>query len=135
MWVESPRFFTEKVEITVNIYNHTPRSREVGSPISLWHAPKETWEYLVKGQKEERQRANWRYRHRRIQGNLDVGQKGWIWNTKTVTLKDKLEPWWEGPAILEDRISQSVWKVRGPDGRVWTRHADMLRPYRGQEGG
>ena len=76
----------------MDIYNHTPRSREVGSPTSLWHAPKETWEYLVEGQKEERQKANWRYRHRKIQGNLDVGQKVWIWNTKTVTLKDKLEP-------------------------------------------
>ena len=54
MWVESPKLFVEKVEIAVAIYNHTPRSREVGSPTSLWYTPKETWEYLVKDQREER---------------------------------------------------------------------------------
>ena len=50
MWVESPTFFLEKLEKAADIYNHTPHSKDVGLPVRLWHAPKETWEYLVKVQ-------------------------------------------------------------------------------------
>ena len=92
MWAESPKGFAAKVEQAVEVYNHTPRSREIGCPNQLWQASKETCRFLLKKQREERQRANWRNRFKRIKGNLVQGQRVWIWNTKTVTLKDKLEP-------------------------------------------
>ena len=110
----------------MEIYNHTPRSGETGPPAQLWHASEDIWDRLLREQREERQRANWRTRFRRAKGNLRLGQKVWIWNTKTVTLKDKLEPWWVGPGLLEGKISGSIWHVRGPEGRVWICHADML---------
>ena len=131
MWVEDPKAFAEKVERAVRVYNETPRSGTIDSPEQLWKGPEGTWEFLLNKQREERRRANWRNRYRRVKGNLNLGQRVWVWNTMTVTLRDKLESWWEGPGVLVGRISGSVWRVRGPDGKVWVRHADMLRPYRG----
>ena len=126
MWIEDPKHFSVKVEQAVEIYNHTPHSREMGTPAQLWQASEDIWDRLLKEQREERQRANWRTRFRRTKGNLRLGQKVWIWNTKTVTLKDKLEPWWVGPRLLEEKISGLIWRVRGPEGRVWIRHTNML---------
>ena len=131
MWVVHPKAFAEKVSRAVQIYNETPRSTTVGSPEQLWKGSEGTWEFLLNRQREERRRANWRNRNCRIKGNLSLGQRVWVWNTKTVTLRDKLEPWWEGPGVLVGKISGSVWRVRGSDGKVWIRHADMLRPYKG----
>ena len=90
MWAESPKYFSAKVEQAVDVYNHTPRSREIGCPENLWRASEDTWGLLLGKQKEERQKANWHNRFKRIKGNLVQGQKVWIWNTKIVTLKDKL---------------------------------------------
>ena len=92
----------------MEIYNPTPHSREMGTPAQLWEASEDIWDRLLKEQREEHQRANWRTRLRRTKGNLRLGQKVWIWNTKTVTLKDKLEPWWVDPGFLEGKISGSI---------------------------
>ena len=54
----------------------------------------------------------------------------WLWNTKIETLRDKLEPLWKGPGRLLCPITNAVWEVRGPEGKVWIRHTDMIRPYR-----
>ena len=70
-------------------------------------------------------------RHHRVRHSLEVGQRVWIWNTKTVTIRDKLEQWWEGLGELIGKIGGSVWQIRAPNGKVWIRHSDMLRPYRG----
>ena len=59
-----------------------------------------------------------------------AGDRVWLWNTKIETLKDKLEPWWKGPGQLVRPITRSVWEVRGPEGKLWVRHTDMIRPYR-----
>ena len=103
MWIEDPKHFSVKVEQAVEIYNHTPRSRETEPPTQLWHASEDIWDRLLSEQREERQRANWRTRFRRVKGNVRLGQKVWIWKTKTVTLKDKLEPWWVGLGLLEGK--------------------------------
>ena len=54
----------------------------------------------------------------------------WLWNTKIETLRDKLEPLWKGPGRLLRPITNAVWEVRGPEGKVWIRHTDMIRLYR-----
>ena len=113
MWEESPNFFTVKVEQAVDTYNDTPRSEVVGPPKELWDTSKKIWDFLLGKQREERQRANLRTRFCIVKGNLNVGQKVWIWNTKTVTLKDKLESWWEGPKKLAGKVFRSVWQCGG----------------------
>ena len=84
---------------------------------ALWNGSQKQWVALGAVQREEHRRANQRTQHRRIVGNLKKGQKVWLWNTKAVTLREKLEPWWVGPRILLDRIARLVWKVWGSDGR------------------
>lgn len=96
----------------------------------LWNGSPYVWRQLIDLQQEEHHRANEHTRGRRVKWEFNVGDRVWLWNTKTVTLKDKLDPWSKGLGRLVKRVSRSVWVVRGPYGRNLTRHTDMPRPYR-----
>ena len=141
MWAESPKYFARMVERAVDIYNDTPisspeecrqtRSSFVfGSPNQLWASSPAVWRRLHEHACQQRVKANHRTRGRRIRRTFRVGDRVWLWNTKVETLKDKLEPWWKGPGRLLRPITNAVWEVRGPEGKVWVRHTDMLCPYR-----
>ena len=58
--------------------------------------------------------------------NIQGRRLSMVWNTEVETLKDKLEPWWRGPGELIQPISNLVWEVRGPEGKLWVRHTDMI---------
>jgi len=140
MWAEEPRYFARTVERAVDIYNNTPlsspeESKETpssfvfGSPEQLWNSSQVVWSRLREHARRQREQANHRTRGRRIQRTFRAGDRVWLWNTKVETLKDKLEPWWKGPGQLIRPITTSVWEVRGPEGKLWIRHTDMIRPY------
>ena len=140
MWAEDPRYFAKTVERAVEIYNDTPlsspdESKETpssfvfGSPNQLWKGSRTVWAWLREYTRRQRAKANYRTRGRRIQRTFKTGDRVWLWNTKVVTLKDKLEPWWRGPGQLIRPITKSMWEVRGPEEKLWVRHTDMIRPY------
>ena len=141
MWAEHPRNFAGLVERAIEIYNETPMSSEevyrqtrksliFGSPNQLWASSPAVWQKLHEYAQRQRDEANRRTKGRRIRQTFQAGDRVWLWNTKTETLRDKLEPLWKGPGRLLRPITKAVWEVRGPEGRVWVRHSDMLRPYR-----
>ena len=141
MWVEQPRYFANMVQRAVEIYNETPiSSHEVckqtphsllfGSPNQLWTSPPAVWSKLHEHARRQRAKANRLTKGRRIQRTFHTGDQVWLWNTKIETLRDKLEPLWKGPGRLLRPITNAVWEVRGPEGKVWIRHTDMIRPYR-----
>ena len=140
MWAEQSRYFPSTVEQAVDIYNSTPLSsledsKETtssfvfGSPQQLWNGSRVVWDRLREYAHRQRAQANHRTRGRRIQRTFRAGDRVWLWNTKVETLKDKLEPRWKGPGQLIRPITTSVWEVRGPEGKLWVRHTDMIRPY------
>lgn len=130
MWSEKPKEFAKMVEKAVELYNDTPKSSRLGSPKRLWSSSPRMWSQLVQLQRQQREEPNRRTRGWRVARNFWVGDCVWMWDTRVQTQKDKLEPWWKGPGILVGQVSKSVWRVRGPSGKVWVRHSDMLRPYR-----
>ena len=141
MRAEDPRNFADIVRRAVEIYNETPMSsKEVcrrtlksltfGSPNQLWASSPAVWRRLHEYARRQRDEANRCTRGRRIRRTFKIGDRVWLWNTKTETLRDKLEPFWKGPGHLVRPVTNVVWEVRGPDGRLWVRHSDMLRPYR-----
>ena len=141
MWAEEPRYFAKIVERVVEIYNSMPLSSPedsksttssfvFGSPNQLWNGSRVVWDRLREHTRRQRAKANYRTRGRRIQQTFRVGDQVWLWNTKIETLKDKLEAWWKGPGLLVRPITNAVWEVQGPEGKLWVRHTDMLRPYR-----
>ena len=140
MWAEQPRHFAKMVEQAVEIYNNTPLSSSVesketrksfvfSSPKQLWNGSRAVWGQLREHTHQQRAQANHRTRGRRIQRIFKTGDRVWLWNTKIETLKDKLEPLWKGPGELVRPITNSVWEVRGLEGKLWIRHSDMIRPY------
>ena len=129
------------VERAIKIYNDTPLSSleesketpssfQFGSPNQLWNASRTVWQQLQEYAQQQRAKANHRTRGRRIQRTFKAGDRVWLWNTKVETLKDKLEPWWKGPGKLIRPITNAVWEVQGPEGKLWVRHTDMIWPYR-----
>ena len=141
MWAEEPKYFAKIVERAVGIYNNTPlssldESRETpssfvfGSPNQLWKSSQAVWDQLREHTRQQRAKANYRTRGRCINRTFQAGDRVWLWNTKVETLRDKLEPWWKGPGQLIRPITNAVWEVRGPEGKLWVRHSDMIRPYR-----
>ena len=141
MWAEKPRYFARTVERAVEIYNDTPlsssqESKETpnsfvfGSPNQLWGSSPAVWDRLHRHACRQREKANYRTRGRRIHRTFRAGDRVWLWNTKVETMKDKLEPLWKGPGELVRPVTNSVWEVRGPEGKLWIRHSDMIRPYR-----
>ena len=141
MWAEEPRYFARMVERAVEIYNDTPlsspeESKETrcsfvfGSPNQLWASSPAVWRRLHQHARQQHEKANYWTKGRRIQRTFQAGDLVWLWNTKVETLKDKLEPLWKGPGQLVRPITNSVWEVRGPEGKLWIRHTDMIRPYR-----
>ena len=141
MWAEEPKYFAKIVERVIEIYNDTPlslleESKETpssyvfGSPNQLWSGSRTVWRQLGEHARRQRTKANYQTRGRRIQRTFQVGDRVWLWNTKVETLKDKLDPWWKGPRRLVRPITNAVWEVRGPEGKLWVRHSDMIRPYR-----
>ena len=88
------------------------------------------WDQLREHTRQQRAKANYRTRGRRINRTFQVGDRVWLWNTKVETLKDKLEPLWKGLGQLVRPITNAVWEVRGPEGKLWVRHSDMIRLYR-----
>ena len=140
MWAEEPRYFARTVERAVEIYNdtplssseeskETPRSFVFGSPNQLWNSSPVVWDRLHQHARRQRERANYRTRGRRIQRTFRAGDRVWLWNTTIETQKDKLEPFWKGLGQLIRPITNFVWQVRGPEGKLWVRHSDMIRPY------
>ena len=62
--------------------------------------------------------------------SLHLGQKVWLWDTcREGNIGDKLTPFWRGPGVLVDRVTQSTWGVQW-NGRRLILHSDMLRPFR-----
>ena len=140
MWAEKPKYFSRTVERAVEIYNDTPLSSSkqseetpssfvFGSPNQLWSSSPVVWDQLHRYACQQREKANYRTRGWRIQRTFQVGDQVWLWNTKVETMKDKLELLWKGPGELVRPITNSVWEVRGPEGKLWIRHSDMIRPY------
>ena len=108
----------------------TPSSLVFGSPNQLWSSSWTMWRQLNEHARQQRTKANYRTRGRRIQRTFHVGDRVWLWNTKVETLKDKLEPWWKGPGQLVHPVTNAVWEVQGPEGKLLVRHSDMMWPYR-----
>ena len=140
MWAEKPRYFARMVERAVEIYNDTPLSSSeescetsssfvFGLPNQLWGSSPVVLDRLHQHARRQREKANHRTRGRRIHRTFQAGDRVWLWNTKIETMKDKLEPLWKGPGELIQPVTISVWEVKGPEGKLWIRRSDMIRPY------
>ena len=107
----------------------TPSSFVFGSPTQLWNAPPTVWDQLHQHARQQCKRANHRTRGQRIERTFHARDRVWMWNTKVETLKDKLEPLWKEPGQLIRLGMNAVWEIRGPQGKLWIRHADIIRLY------
>ena len=78
MWAENPRYFAKIVENAVKIYNdtplsspeeskETPKSFVFGSPNQLCKGSRVVWAWLREYAQQQRARANYSTRGRRIQ--------------------------------------------------------------------
>ena len=129
MWAEEPKYFAKIVERAREIYNdpplsspdesrETPSSFVFGSPNQLWNSPRAVWDQLREHTRQQRAKANYRTRGQRINRTFQVRDRMWLWNTKVETLKDKLEPLWKGSGQLVRPITNAVWEVWGPEGKL-----------------
>ena len=114
------------------MYNETPLSRKLGSPISLWGAGRETWNRLIEHAHRQREKANQRTKGKRVGKELKLGQQVWLWDTRQEgNIGDKLAPLWRGLGMLVKRLTKSTWTIRW-EGRNVILHSDMLRPFRSE---
>ena len=87
------------------------------------------WKRVVPLQRHQGAEANWRTRGKRMKWKYKEGDRVWMCNTKSITLRDKLETLCKGPGILLKNVFTIGWEGQGTRRMVWVRHSDMLRLY------
>ena len=81
MWLEEGKDFKGIVRCAVQVYNETPLSRRLGSPMRLWGAGRAVWNQLIEHSHSQREKANCRVKGRRWGQKLVLGQRVWLWDT------------------------------------------------------
>ena len=80
--------------------------------------------------RKARGKANRLIKGRRVRRKFNVGDRVWVWDmSREGNLGDKLKPWWVGPAILDEMLATSIWRVKLVGGEVCIFHVDHIRPY------
>ena len=79
--------------------------------------------------REHRIKLNERLQTKRVERHYAVQQMCGFGTKRAKQLDRKLEPLWIGPAVLKEHLSQAMWRVRMPSGRIALTHMDGVQPY------
>ena len=101
----------------------------------LWELGEEDCQ--IAHERVEKWRSKRNMKRRYFPTNFILGQKVWAFDAVTASSReDKFKPFWKGPYILKEKISDSMWKVeevttRTQRGRrpVLIFHQDHLQHY------
>ena len=114
----------------IRLMNETPHSVTEYVPNELLIAGPREWNIARQRTQEHRDKINKRLGINRIFRKYRKGQKVWVWDyVRAKQFNRKLVPHWVGPAVLMEQLSQTIWRMRAPNGRSRLVHTDSLQPY------
>ena len=65
----------------------------------------------------------------RRQGRTPYAEGEWVWYLRPRSVGGvKLQSWWQGPFKVCQRVGQSSYRLRTPQGQEFDAHADQLKP-------
>ena len=126
------KHLTQSVQDIASMQHSTTRS----VPQEAWDDPA-IWPLLRRRTAAMRDRVNQDRRRSVIpQPEFQVDDHVWYWDeARAERLDAKLSPFWRGPCVLKQQISQHVWEVSEVGSkRRWRAHSSFLAPYHSSSG-